>query len=178
VELRAVFQTDYNWIYRTALSAGSIWSWRLAGSTPSPESFPALLWSDVQVQMVATRRGAAEPVALFQLYNSRPEDGTGYVAVMLDEAVAGQGWPHEGTALFLDYVFTSRHLRKVYFEATDLNANSFKSATRWLLVEEGVLKEHRHFDGRYVDLHIYALYRTAWLEQRDRWRAGLADTSS
>ena len=36
------------------------------------------------------------------------------------------------------------------------------------LIEEGVLKGDRYWNGAYWDLHIFALYREAWPRVRDR----------
>jgi hypothetical protein len=72
-----------------------------------------------------------------------------------------RGWPFEGVLRFVDHLFTHWPFRKAYFEAPAPVADQIGlgTAARDVLVSEARLTEHDLFDGRYVDLVIYALTR-------------------
>src|SRR5262249_5736243 len=87
--------------------------------------------------------------------------------LLLEENV-GHGGGVIATALFMDWLFQSLPLRKVYQEAYGYNAGVLRMWRKIGLIEEGVLKEDRYWNGAYWDLHIFALYREAWPKMRNR----------
>ncbi len=73
-----------------------------------------------------------------------------------------------GAALFLEYVFRGWSFRKLYFELPEFNLAQFSRGVNRLFVEEGRLREHLYYDGRFWDKVILALYRTTWEAQSKR----------
>jgi acyl carrier protein len=74
-----------------------------------------------------------------------------------------------GAAMFLDYVFGCWNFRKLYMEVQEFNLDQFGSGLAWLFEEEGRLRAHTFFGGRYWDKIYLALYREKW--QSEGWRA-------
>lgn len=57
-------------------------------------------------------------------------------------------------------------IRKIYIESLDYSIQGFKSGVGRWFTQEGVLRQHEFYNGEYLDLHIYAIYRTTWEENR------------
>jgi hypothetical protein len=67
-----------------------------------------------------------------------------------------------GAALFIDYIFRCWPFRKLYMEVAEYNVGQFGRGIERIATEEGRLREHLWYDGRYWDEVIYALYRDSW----------------
>jgi diamine N-acetyltransferase len=96
------------------------------------------------------------------------DHGFAKVHAILVEADVGHGVGVAATALLIDYLFKQLPLRKIYFEVFDFNPNVVRIWRKLGLIEEGLLKGDRYWDGAYWDLHIFALYREAWPDIRAR----------
>jgi diamine N-acetyltransferase len=96
------------------------------------------------------------------------EHGFTKVHTILQEENVGHGVGVVATALLTDYLFKQLPLRKIYFEVFDFNPAVVRIWRKLGLVEEGLLKGDRFWDGTYWDLHIFALYRDAWPDLRAR----------
>ena len=80
--------------------------------------------------------------------------------------------PLEAFMLFLDYLFTVFGFRKLYGEVLEFNLTSFRSIIGKIAHEEGRLRDHEYFDGRYWDLVFLAIYREEWEAKRERLGSG------
>src|SRR5262249_43351780 len=103
-----------------------------------------------------------KPVGLVFDYDRTPEDCWTKVTALLQEDSAGHGGGIVATALLLDWLFQSLPLRKVYHEVYGYNAGVVGMCRKLGMVEEGVLRGDRYWNGAYWDLHVFALYREAW----------------
>ena len=73
----------------------------------------------------------------------------------------------EGCGLFIDFLFRTQPLRKIYLRAPEYNLQRFASVIEVGAFRiEGRLNEHRFYDGRYWDEIILALYLPQWREMR------------
>ncbi|EQD25851.1 hypothetical protein B1A_22129 [mine drainage metagenome] len=70
----------------------------------------------------------------------------------------------EGVALFLDEILRNWNFRKLYMEAPEFNVDQVKSGLGSFFHEEGRLKAHHFYDGKYHDQLLLALYRDEFEE--------------
>ena len=81
---------------------------------------------------------------------------------------ANTGIGMEASFLFVNYLFTNWNFRKIYVEAPSFVLEYYKSALGRVFVEEGRLREHEYFGGRYWDKLICAIWRHDWDELQAR----------
>jgi len=160
--LRPLAQNDYAYLYDLSLSEQNNARWRYRGSTPSPEQFVTDLWSGVQAQFIIETPEPRTRAGLVVAYNADQANGTVYLAALIDNAYHRKVWPLEGVLLFVDYLFQNWNFRKVYAETPEFSAMHFASGTGKFFEEEGRLRQHQFFQGRYWDYIIYALRREHW----------------
>jgi len=168
--LRPVFPADYDWLYEISCSPAIGYRWRNRGATPSPEAFVESLWRGVLAQFMIERNDDREAIGNVFAYNADLRNGHASVGVMVNPDVSGRGWGLEGAGLFVDYVFKVWNLRKIYAEAPGFNFEQFRSGAGRLFREEGLLRNHDYYDGRYWDLHILAIDRSDWQTLAAKWR--------
>lgn len=168
VLLFAPTPSDYDWIYRLASSEDVTHRWRFGGLLPSPATFETVLWQGCDVQFGMRSIEHDRPIGLVQLMNYSARHGHGSLSVLIEPTLLRRGWPLEGVLLFINYVFRTLPLRKLYFESLEPIFESYRSAVGEFLVEEGRLRAHEFFNGRYHDLIVTALHREVWSEQIDR----------
>jgi RimJ/RimL family protein N-acetyltransferase len=139
--------------------------WRTRGSTPTADSYAALVSQGVLVQALAFRGGSGGDRSLvgwYQLYNVEHDQGVGSIG-MASFDWNGSAAFTVGAILFVDYCFSLWPLRKMYVEVPRYNEHvisSFNDA----LVEEGCLRERVFYMGEFVDVGIYSLGRGTWDE--------------
>ena len=68
----------------------------------------------------------------------------------------------------LPFLFRQLPFRKIYFDVFDFNPLVVRIWRKLGLAEEGLLKGERFWDGKYWDVHVFALYREAWPDLRAR----------
>ncbi|MGG3804444.1 UDP-4-amino-4,6-dideoxy-N-acetyl-beta-L-altrosamine N-acetyltransferase [Metabacillus fastidiosus] len=67
--------------------------------------------------------------------------------------------------LAIEYVFNSLRLRKLHAEVLDFNHKSYNFHKKMGFEQEGVLKEHIAKEGKYVDIILFGLSLSKWVEQ-------------
>jgi RimJ/RimL family protein N-acetyltransferase len=161
--------TDIDFMYQLATGERSGFRWTQRGSTPGPGEFAQVAWNGMLVQFIVEDRRSGERIGLANAY--RPDFRHGFVSIgfILAPDARALGWPLEGVALLVDYLFRLWAFRKLYFEALEFNATDFESAIGRYVVEEGRLRMHEYYDGRYWDVCVLALYREAWNSARTRF---------
>lgn len=65
---------------------------------------------------------------------------------------------------FLKYLFLHYNLRKVYIHIYSSNKMSLICAEKFGFTLEGVLKDYRYAEGKFVDLKIYSITKKEFLE--------------
>ena len=175
VLLRAVRPEDLAFVYDLETRPESITRWRFAGRTPSPEEAARSLFSGVLVQFVAVSRQHQEMFGLVNVHDADLGHGWAHLAALSTPAAQGSGLTVDAVIILLDYVFESFPLRKLYAEALDFNLSQFGSMIGRYFVEEGTLRDHYYYGGRYWDKHLLSLSRERWQEERDRLIAGVLD---
>jgi hypothetical protein len=123
--------------------------WRTHGMVPRLEQVAADLWSGVLTQFVVidehTRRSAGLVVAY------RPDTRSGTVRLV---AVAIPDFQQkrvalEAPCLFINHLFVTRPLRKIYVELPDYNLSLFGSGPLRDWKQEASLPNDLYYAGRY-----------------------------
>jgi hypothetical protein len=151
-------------LYRAALDPGSSYRWRFRGATPSPQEFGALLFDGVHCQLVARHPVSHELLGLVVAYDYQPEPGHVKVGFLRTAAAALDGSMVEAMFLFVDHLFRTFALRKVYAEVPEYNLDLVAGLPPGLLTQEAVLPEHVSRGDERVALHVFATHRAAFEE--------------
>lgn len=169
VVLRPLEPSDVEALYRVELSDRLFARWRFAGRTPSPAEYEQVLWEGAYAQYLAIDANDPEEcIAHLTCYGMELQNGVAFMAVnRFAQGPRGSALMIEALALFIDSLFKSTPVRRLYFEGPEYNANDFRSAVRMgILVEEARLQERRYFDDRYWDVITFTLTRERWNEIR------------
>lgn len=174
VALRVISGADYEFIRRLEYHPNHIVTYRQRGVTVSPEQHALSLWQGVLVQFMICDRRNGKPLGLVAAFNYDARNSHVHFAVVLVPEASRKGWPLEGVALFIDYLFQTFPLRKLYSEVLEFNVRQFGSALSVIFEEEGRLREHEYYDGRYWDRLILSISRKGWRAFRSEPSSRLA----
>lgn len=125
------------------------------------------LYSDVLSQFAVADNVSSSIVGLVTSYNERLSIGTCYAAFQRCRPRSSSGAGGEmvsGMLLFLDYLFATFPLRKVYFEVPGYNRGILGGAVGGLMDVEGELTEYYFHAGEYWNNIIFSLSRDRWEE--------------
>ena len=76
----------------------------------------------------------------------------------------GKGIIGEAAKLLITYGFTELNLHKIYAGVFDPNKRSLRAAEKLGFKQEAHLKDDLYVDGKYVDMHQFALFKKDWME--------------
>lgn len=162
VRLRPIADRDSVFLYELMTSPDAGGRVRFAGATPSPEKVLASLWDSVLAQFIIERAGSERPLGLAAVTSANFRDGYAYLSALGTVEGRRMGLVAEGALLAFHYGFSIWPFRKIYMEASEESLETFRSAIGQLFVEEGRLREHAFWNGRYLDVTILAVYRETW----------------
>lgn len=111
------------------------------------------------VQFLVVDRSASEPLGLVVAYNANLHEGYVYGGVTFVPKLVGRGIALDAVWIFIRYVFATWNFRKMYFEVPEFNTQLFESGEGKVFSEEGRLRDHAYYRGRFWDVVTYALYR-------------------
>lgn len=168
VRLRPVRDADLPFLYALMTAPESGARVRFAGATPSPSQVAATLWEDVLAQFVI-ESASGEAIGLFVVSSPNFRDGYAYFSVLGRPDMLGRGRVAEGGMLGVHYAFSTWPFRKLYMESSETSYAAFGSGLGRFFAEEGRLRQHAYFDGRYQDLRILAVYRETWAALAPRY---------
>lgn len=149
-------------LYQAALDPGSAYRWRFRGATPSPQEFSALLFDGVHCQYVARHPLSHALLGLVVAYDYQPEPGHVKVGFLRSGDAALGGLMIEAMFLFVDHLFRTFPLRKVYSEVPDYNLDLVAGLPPGLLTREAHLPEHVSRGDQRVGLTVFATHRAAF----------------
>jgi len=124
------------------------------------------------VLIIENNRSCA-PIGFVQLYDINLYDGWAHFTVYVEEPFRKRGHGAEAVMGFLDYAFSHFNLRKIYAEVNGFNEAARALVLRNGFVEEGRLRDHVYWDGRFWDFYNLALYRDGWHELKSRTKLTL-----
>jgi RimJ/RimL family protein N-acetyltransferase len=137
---------------------------RFAGATPSPEKVAATLWDSVLAQFILEGTATQHPLGLVSITSPNLRDGFCYLSAVGTPTAQGTGLIAEGVLLAFNYAFATWPFRKIYMEVSEVSYPAFRTGLGRFFVEEGRLREHVFWAGRYHDVRILAVYRATWAE--------------
>jgi len=151
-------------LYRLIRGASPGFEWRGVGPGTSADALETFLKERVLAQFLLARADDSnEVVGLAQCLAPDFVHGAAQVAVLLRRDYHGRGWPLEGVALFMSYLFNAYPLRKLYLEVPDLNDQRFGRGLGRIFKYEGTLSEHEWHVGAFRDVHFYSMHRDSFL---------------
>jgi acyl carrier protein/RimJ/RimL family protein N-acetyltransferase len=171
VALRPVLEADLDYLYGLATSLDTGWRWRLRGTTPSPEEFRRLLWERVLVQYVVTA-GGGDRIGLVQA-DRLHRNGYAFLTALFEERAQLHGRAMQAVAQFVDSVFDTWDLERLFAEVPGFNYPLLESGAGRFFEVCGVLPEHDFARGRYWDLYLLVIDRRRW-EREARAVLGVA----
>lgn len=106
---------------------------------------------------IIEKRGA--PIGVANLAALAPEHGRADWAFYLgDPAARGTGAGAKVEYAVIYYVFFHRRLRKLCCQVLSNNVEIARMHQKFGFVEEGVLRQHFHINGEWLDVHLLALH--------------------
>jgi hypothetical protein len=156
--LCAMTGSFYEEAYEIFLSNFIEFRWRFPGALPSQETFERTLHNQVLAQFVVVNSETRAMAGWVMLHNPSLKDGTAYLTQILSKnsQVSETGV----LTTTLRYAFSTWSLRKIYISCTSgLSVVGSADIPPSLLKEEGRLRSHRFYNGRYWDDVTYAIYR-------------------
>lgn len=162
---------DAGWLRSAEIDTYLAYRWRHRGVHPSPIDFASNLWAATFLNFVVF--DTSNPGAPLGLISAYDIDQTSLHCKVAAASFTKGGHRHtfRGTLLTINYLFCGWPFDKIYFEVPGFNVGQFTGGlSRWL-TEEGSLRRHLYFDEQLWDLHILALYRSAWNAWTDRARS-------
>lgn len=175
VRLRTLADADSAFLYGLMSAPDAGGRVRFAGATPSPAQIVASLWENVLAQFVVEGMSTGRPLGLVALTTPNFRDGWAYLSAVGTPPAQGSGVIAEGVLLGFDYAFRTWPFRKVYMEVSETSYGAFRSGLGRFFTEEGRLREHAFWDGRYGDVFILSVLRKTWAEQAPEVLARLRD---
>jgi RimJ/RimL family protein N-acetyltransferase len=162
VRLRHIDERDRVFLYDLMTSPEAGGRVRFGGATPSPDKVASSLWESVLAQFVIESVPAGEPLGLLAITSPNFRDGFAYVSALGVPAVQGTGLIAEGVLLGFHYAFSTWPFRKIYMETGEDSYDNFRSGLGEFFAEEGRLRQHVFWNGRWRDVFILAVYRDTW----------------
>jgi RimJ/RimL family protein N-acetyltransferase len=83
-----------------------------------------------------------------------------------DPEYLGQGYGRDAIDTLLGWAFQVQNYRRIWLETYALNERAVRAYRAAGFIEEGRLREHAFYNGRYVDALVMGLLREEWLARR------------
>lgn len=173
VRLRAIAPRDYPFLYHLATAEEVAYRWRYRGATPSPEEFQQQLWRNVLAQFVVEGvgpQGGWRPIGHVAAFDPSHRDRWVHLAGIASADVLGTGLLAEAACVLVDYLFTHWAFEKIYLSIVEYNLPQFASGMGRGMRQEGRLRRHCFYDGRFWDMVLCSIFREDWT---GNWRTTL-----
>jgi hypothetical protein len=168
VRLRTIGDRDLVFLYELMSSPRSGGRVRFAGATPSPENIATSLWQSVLAQFIIEGVTSGTALGIVAITSPNFRDGFAYMSALGSAEAQGSGLIVEGALLGFNYAFVTWPFRKIYMEAIEASYEAFNSGLGRYFSEEGRLRGHSFWNGRFMDLVILAVYRETWAHHAPR----------
>lgn len=156
-------------LYRWAVDPIAGPRWRYRGRVPSVEIFAREMEMGVLAHFILERRLPPGPCAYLVAYNPDMNSGVTRASVLADPYVWGSEEVLRGAELFVDYLFATFQLRKVYIDTLDFAGEfSLAGLFKAQMELECRLVAHEFCAGSYRDLLTFAIWRDIWVKARSR----------
>lgn len=162
VRLAAVTPDDHRFLFALATSAEMSYRWRYRNQIPRFEAFVQRLDADVLAQFVVRHLPDDEPVGHVVAYAPDLANGHAYVAGVFDPTVIGLHFGAEALSLFIDYLFATWDLTKLYAEVPDFVYQTIRDRIVEPFALEAHFHDHIYYRGRHWDFLVFAVARADW----------------
>ncbi len=149
---------DVGFLYTLATQPETCFRWRYRGAPPTLDRFTEELTAQVLVQYVARQISDNEPIGHVVAYGGDPVHGHAYVGATFTPRITGTGHAARAVVLFVQYLFHTFPLRKLYLEVPGFNWPLLKSGKGHFFEVEGVLRRHDYYAGEFWDKYLCAIY--------------------
>jgi RimJ/RimL family protein N-acetyltransferase len=126
---------------------------------PSMDTFQQGMTSGILTQFVVQGRRDETILGHVIAYGADLNSGYAYIGGVMDPRSVRTGFGIEAFEVFVDYLFATYALRKIYLEVPEYNMEQFSNGYRSILREEARLKDHSIYDSILWDRITLALYR-------------------
>lgn len=99
-----------------------------------------------------------EPIGFIYTTQYHPWDHHLYITIYIKKKYRRTLVAAEAGILTVDYLFKYYKLKKIYTMVYDYNDESRNYQITGGFVEEGLMRQHRFYNGEYHDVHLMALY--------------------
>jgi hypothetical protein len=151
VALRTVFASE--------MMAGR---WPVSRLDPEGDDFEQQLWSVAGWQFAVCHRVTGDVIGLVQGVGADHHSQTIGVGFAIDPRYWRTGWPLEAIVLFIDVLFRTLNMRKVYFQVAESTVRHLGNGFTRFVHQEGRYVRHRRRGARYEDWYVFALFRNEW----------------
>ncbi len=172
VSLRPIESADLPHLYRAAMQPENAHRWRFGGMTLSQQEFANSLHAGALSTLAAADESGI--IGLLSAYNARLAHGTLYIAFLRADATRSPYAMFEAMFHFIEHVFRTWNVRKVYAEMPEFNYRPLLGSSAELFQLEGNLTGHSFFNGTFHDELLLALKPDSWKRYADVWRPYLA----
>lgn len=162
VRLRPIRDDDIDALYDAALQPAGSFRWRFKGVTPTRETFYQLLYAGTASQFIVEGALDRERFGLVAAYDHRPDIGVLSIAFQRISVRPPGGETFEGMFHFIEYLFASMPLRKIYAEVPGYNEELLGLGAVVPFREEGRFSDHDFYGGRWWPRIWFALRRSDW----------------
>ena len=151
VQLAPIGADSAEFLYQLAIDDAVGWRWRFGGTIPRRDTFDQTIWNGVLTQFIVVEKVRGTMIGSVLAYNTDLNHGFTYAAAAMLGEVAGFGIGIEAVDLFVRHLFACYRFRKIYFEVPEYNISQFGSSIGSLLRQEGILKDHTYYQGKFWD---------------------------
>lgn len=85
---------------------------------------------------------------------------------LADDSTRGKGVGRAALYFLCEYAFTTMELHKLCCEALSFNQAAIALYEKVGFEKEGVLRDHIFREGRWIDVHLLAMFEDRWAVQR------------
>ncbi|MFW6140937.1 MAG: GNAT family N-acetyltransferase [Candidatus Saliniplasma sp.] len=111
--------------------------------------------------LISTTDGT--PIGWVNRYQDRKDLDFWYIGIdICEDQYLGKGLGTEALELWIDYLFENSNIHKIALRTYSFNIRMKRVAEKLGFVEEGVEREIKRWEGRYIDLVDYGLLRREW----------------
>ena len=162
--LRVVRPADYPFLYELALDPSSGFRWRYRSNHPGFEEFVQTFRQGVLLNFIVEDPNSQHQLGYIACYRHDFQNQHAYIAIQGSSSAQWRAVLMQAAHLFLGYLFKCYDFNKIYVECPGFNISDIRSAIDHVFEEEGVLRSHQRFLGRWWDFHILSTRREKWFE--------------
>jgi RimJ/RimL family protein N-acetyltransferase len=165
-----VIREDFPTLFRFRTDPQYLHLWHLNPYIPTYEKYAAQMEQMIDTFfdafMMVEANNADSPIGFVYSYDMNRTNGYAFACTFVTSSTRGKG--AIATVLFMDYLFKTIPMRKIYVDVLAYNHLSLKTCLNGGFIKEGCFKQHHWFGDRYWDMYRLALYRDAFTALKKR----------